>query len=164
MERGTSSPAPKATPATVFSRLASSLIRSLWMRFTGDRRRRRCLATPTPAAPPARPDARGANGATASPDARLIAACAEHAVNRDAFNRDDGTLDPGDGPLWAAYDRTRTAISEAEPQTLEGVLAKARIAKAEALNPDGSESIEGSVAAQWSWDVVNDLLRLNGRA
>jgi hypothetical protein len=56
------------------------------------------------------------------------------------------------------------AISNAQPSTLEGLQAKACAAKAEARTPDGSEHPDGSIAAHWSWDLVNDLLRLTGGA
>lgn len=102
--------------------------------------------------------------AEAGPDAQLVAVCTEHVATRDAYNNDPNALDREDDPLQLAYDRTRDAISEARPQTLEGVLAKARVAKVEARNPDGSEEAEGSVAARWAWDTMNDLLRLYGRA
>jgi hypothetical protein len=97
----------------------------------------------------------------ASPDADLIRFCAEHVVNMDAFNRDRSDLDAEDNPLWAAYERTRDAIHEARPQTIEGMLAKARAAKVEALMPDGRENPSNCPAETWAWDLLNDLLRLN---
>lgn len=103
--------------------------------------------------------ARAASGA--SSDASLIALCAEHGANRDAINFADELPDEWDHPLWAAYDRTRDGIGAAQPQTMEGVLAKARAAKAEA---GGDNYPEGSPAADWAWDIVNDLLRLHGGA
>jgi len=42
------------------------------------------------------------------------------------------------------------------------MLAKARVAKLAAQNPDGTEEPEGSMAAVWAWDLVNDLLRIHG--
>ena len=65
-------------------------------------------------------------------------------------------------PLWDAYKRTRDAIYDAKPRTLEGMLAKARAAKAEAMLLNGGEDPAGSPAEQWAWQLVNDLL--DGRA
>ncbi len=50
--------------------------------------------------------------------------------------------------LWAAYEASRNFIGNAKPCALEGVLAKARAAKAEA----------GSMGEVWAWDIVDDLL------
>lgn len=98
------------------------------------------------------------------PDADLIAQCAEHAVNVAAFNRDGGKVEPEHDPLWAAYDRTRDAVSAAKPRTMDGVLAKARAAKADAGRSGDAGYPEGCAASDWAWDIVNDLLRLSGRA
>jgi hypothetical protein len=70
-------------------------------------------------------------------------------------------LEADDNPLWHAYERTREAIIDAEPQTVAGMVAKARAAKVEALQPDGQEVPADCVAATWAWDIVNDLIRLN---
>ncbi len=95
----------------------------------------------------------------AGDDAELIRVCAEHAHNLAVYNNDGdpGPMDAPD-PLWDRYEATRNAISEAKPSTLEGMLAKARAAKAEAGRPDGSENPDGTPAARWAWDLVNDLL------
>lgn len=144
------------------------------------------LPIASPASPPAQPSRRGvlasaagllalggataaapavASGPDAALDAELIATCAEHAVNVAAYNRAGGAAEEsGDDPLWLAYERTRDAISAAEPRTLEGALAKALAAKAEARRSDGSEDPADGPAAAWAWDVLGDLLRLNGRA
>ena len=102
---------------------------------------------------------------SASADADLIRICAEHVDNMAAYNRDGGKLPMDEpDPLWDAYERTRDAISAAKPRTLEGMLAKARAAKAEAtpLHADDEENPAGSPAERWAWDLVNDLLA--GRA
>jgi hypothetical protein len=44
------------------------------------------------------------------------------------------------------------------------MLAKARAAKAEARTLNGGEMPEGSIGADWAWDLMNDLLRLGGAA
>ncbi len=98
--------------------------------------------------------------AHAHPDADLIAVCAEHAVNVAAYHRDGGLGDFDDyDPLWEACARTRDVISEAKPHTLDGMLAKARAAMAEATAGfSGDEDPDGTPAATWAWDLVKDLL------
>ena len=103
-------------------------------------------------------------GAAPGPDAALIRLCAEHVANMDAYNASPGILELEDDPLWAAYEETRNAIRDARPQTMAGMLAKARAAKAEARRSDGTEEPEGCPAADWAFDLVNDLLRLHGAA
>ena len=98
----------------------------------------------------------------AGPDADLVRQCAEHIANRAAYNADGGRLELESDPLWLAYERTRNAIDNARPQTVAGLLAKARAAKAEARRLDGTEEPEGTVAATWAFDIANDLLRLHG--
>jgi hypothetical protein len=99
------------------------------------------------------------------PDAELIRICAEHPINMQNYN-DLGDMRDDNDALWAAYERTRNAISAAEPQTMEGILAKARAAKAEAVDGDGDgeESWGGSMGEPWAFDIVNDLLRVVGGA
>ena len=93
-------------------------------------------------------------------DADFIALCARHVVNHGAYERYTGPLDAKHNPLWAAYEQTRDAIHEAEPQSIQGMLAKARAAKIEAGPCDDPDD---GVAIRWAWDLVNDLLRLYGR-
>lgn len=66
--------------------------------------------------------------------------------------------------LYTLILRSRDAISQAKPMTLDGMRAKARAAKKEAQNPRGPESPNQFLAARWSWDLVNDLLRIDGGA
>ena len=97
----------------------------------------------------------------AGPDAALIALCNRHPALIAAFNTCNGSdIDPA----WTAYAASRNAIHDARPVTLEGLRAKALAAKAEARSPDGSEEYRSSSAGSWSWDLVNDLLRLTGGA
>ena len=111
------------------------------------------VAIAAPLAPPQPP----------SPDAELIALCAQHPALIAAFNTSDGDGSDSD-PTWAAYAASRDAISDAVPQTFAGMRAKALVAKAEALSPDGTEHPSSTMAQPWSWDLVNDLLRLTGGA
>ncbi len=92
------------------------------------------------------------------PDAELIRLCAQHALNRDAYNNDDGDLPADECPFWLAYASTRDAISDAHPRTMEGFLAKARAAKVEAMTPNGEDPHDNGPAAQWAWDLMNDML------
>ena len=65
-------------------------------------------------------------------DADLIRICREHpAVVKAASGTDDND------PTWDAYDASRNAITDAKPQTLAGVIAKARIAGRGAQRRDG---------------------------
>lgn len=101
--------------------------------------------------------------AVGSPDAELIRLCAEHIANFHAYSNDPSDLEADKNPLWHAYERTRDAIADAKPKTIAGMLAKARAAKVEAFQPDGERRPEGQ-AAIWAWDLVNDLIRINGSA
>jgi hypothetical protein len=96
------------------------------------------------------------------PDAELIRICGEHRARIAAAN-DFGTGED-DCPLWLAYERSRDAITAAKPQTMAGLIAKARAAKAEATDFDGVEMSHGSgtMGEIWAWDLVNDLVRLEG--
>jgi hypothetical protein len=97
------------------------------------------------------------------PDADLIALCAAHPALIAAFNAGDGDGSDND-PTWVAYRGSCDAIHAARPQTLAGMRAKALAAKAEARTPEGSEAPDNCPAETWSWDLVNDLLRLTGGA
>jgi hypothetical protein len=94
-------------------------------------------------------------------DAEVIRVCAEHIVNVAAYNSGDIAAEFENDPLWLAYRRTCDAICEAKPQTMAAVLAKARAAKADAAQMDGSEAPADGPAARWAWDLVNDLIRLD---
>lgn len=97
-----------------------------------------------------------------SPDAELIALCAVHSALYDAVNASTADIDFEECPVWQAYAASRDAIDAAKPQTLAGMRAKALAAKAEACRPDGTEEPGNCPAENWSWDLVNDLLRLTG--
>ena len=97
--------------------------------------------------------------AQANPDAELLATCARHIVNMQAFCAGSDMSDFENDPLWLAYEATRDAISNAEPKTMAGLLAIAHVAKAEASNPDGSEDHENCPASDWAWLILNVLLR-----
>ena len=99
----------------------------------------------------------------ANPDAALIAACDAYRDLMDAVNRgDDGNDD--NGLAWRAYEACRDTVTDGEPQTMAGVLAKARAVKVEGRMRDGSEQLSGTMAEGWALDVVNALLRLEGVA
>ena len=95
-----------------------------------------------------------------NPDAKLIRCCADHSKYMAAVK--DAPDEAEDGPVWRAYEENRDAISAAMPQTLAGMVAKARAAKLEATFWDTSENIDGTMGQPWAWDLVNSLLRLAG--
>ncbi len=129
---------------------------------------RRSLLAAAPAILAAGVGVTGIAAAPPSRDAELIATCAEHIVNLKTYNRDGGYLECADDPLWQAYERTLDAIDCAETHTVEGMLAKARAAKAEALQLDGSDNWQNGTAARWAGDLLCALLAgdvdLAGRA
>jgi hypothetical protein len=106
------------------------------------------------------PVAAAAISAASSSDARLLALCQHHVVNKRAFN--ECPLDADESPFWPPYEASSEAISKARPMTLAGLAAKARAAKAEASRLDGRESPPDGHALEWAWDLVNDLVRLDG--
>ena len=98
-----------------------------------------------------------------NPDAELITACAAHVENMNAVNSGGCATDDDDDPCWQAYERTRNLISDAEPLTLAGMLAKARasVAEAQQVHADGMlDDAHGTMGEPWSWQLLKDLLRL----
>jgi hypothetical protein len=95
-------------------------------------------------------------------DKKLIELCKQHIANMEAFCA--CPLDSDVSPHWPPYEATEDAVAKAQPMTLAGLAAKARVAKAEALQPDGKEVYANSAAGNWAWDLVNDLIRLTGGA
>lgn len=92
------------------------------------------------------------------PDADLIRLCDQHLGYMAAVKENPDEEE--DGPAWRAYERNRDAISAAKPQTLAGMIAKARAAKLEATFWEQSENVHGTMGEPWAWDLVNSLLRL----
>lgn len=92
------------------------------------------------------------------PDAELLRLCAEHQANRTALHSAPPAAD--NDPRWLAYWRIHDAVTAAKPATMAGVMAKARIAKAEAQAQNSSENHEHGPAGAWAIGVVNDLLCL----
>jgi hypothetical protein len=92
-------------------------------------------------------------------DADLIRICEGHKAVVEGLHQCNCMEDCAH---WQAYERSRDAIHAAVPVTLAGMVAKARAAKIEALNVDGTENPDGSPAENWAWDLVNDILRLEG--
>jgi hypothetical protein len=104
--------------------------------------------------------ASGAVPDASPPDDDLIRCCADHAKCMAAVR--EAPDEEEDGPAWRAYEKNRDAISAARPQTLIGMIAKARAAKLEAGFWDTTENIHGTMAEPWAWGLVNSLLRLAG--
>jgi hypothetical protein len=95
------------------------------------------------------------------PDAELMRLCAQHIANWAACNdNQDDEGSPEYVRLYDAYYRTHDAIDEARPQTVDGLLAKARAAKIEAVRCDGTEDPDGTSGARWAWQIMHDLIRL----
>jgi hypothetical protein len=105
-----------------------------------------------------------AHAAGANPDAELIATCGQHIVNRNAYNNYSGGVDDERERLWDAYDETRDFISDTRAQTIDGIVAKIKAAKAEATSLDGDEDWEDGLSNGWAVDCCEDLLRLVERA
>jgi hypothetical protein len=111
----------------------------------------------------------GLAAADGHPDAELLRACAEHMVNLRAVLASPGCTDaPGGHPAWEAYQRTHDAINAAEPATMAGVLAKARVAMSEGVSDNLFEGEHahgfGFTAHAWAWEVLQDLVRIQGIA
>jgi len=99
---------------------------------------------------------------TPSPDADLIRACGEYVATLDAITASDGV--PDDDPLWAALDRPCDVIVGTKATTLEGLIAKAKAAKCQAMTARGGECADG-MPEEIAWAIVNDLVPLaSGRA
>jgi hypothetical protein len=103
-------------------------------------------------------------GGWRDPDAELIRLCEEHIANVRAFNcgpaADSWGVGDGEDPLIRACDATQAAIAALPSQTLAGAIAKARVAKVEAIGARGSEVWDEALAGQWARAVVNDLIGL----
>jgi hypothetical protein len=98
-------------------------------------------------------------------DAELIGLCSAHIAALRAYNRaNDALVELEDHPLWQACQRTEEAIEARPPQTLAGIVAKARLAAAEAREAylDDEEQWDGGASTTWARQVVCDLLRLYG--
>jgi hypothetical protein len=93
-----------------------------------------------------------------NPDGDLIRICAEHIENHAAFNTRAGEVPMEEDPRWDAYWRTLVAMCDSEPKTLAGIIAKARAAQVEAIDPQGDEVPDDEVPLIWS--IVKDLIRL----
>jgi hypothetical protein len=97
------------------------------------------------------------------PDAELLRLCASLPALRAAFEADDTEYeDCADSPAFGPYDDALYLILAATPRTMDGVLARARVAKLEGTMPDGSELYGDSPAGQMAIATLHDLLRLNG--
>lgn len=92
------------------------------------------------------------------PDAVLIRACEAHPMNLEASNGCKcANHDSDDCLAWLAYSHTRDIITEAEPETMDGLLVKARASRIEADPKTG-----GGMDTEWDPQIVDDLLRLFG--
>ncbi|MDO9502152.1 hypothetical protein [Falsiroseomonas sp.] len=96
-----------------------------------------------------------------SPDAALVAACAEHREALVIVNREGGKLEADECALMQRYVAAVDALDEiAEPKTMQGVIELSRSALAEAeISTPGDEDWRGS-AGEWAGQAVKALLRL----
>ena len=124
--------------------------------------RRAVLGATTAAILAAAPAAAFGSIAAQNPDAELIRVCAQHVINMDALNSVEGWNEGG--PVWTDYDEIRDFITDAQPQTLAGVLAMARAARREATDLDGEERWSGSMGEAWAPEIINHMLRIAGGA
>lgn len=97
-----------------------------------------------------------------NPDADMIALSRLHVANLQAYN--NSCAEDEASPLHAAYLASYNRLQTMRPETMEGWIAKAHSAKAEARQPDGQEDPDGTVAAAWAWELLNDAIRIARRA
>ena len=100
----------------------------------------------------------------AADDAELIRLCAEQYTNIAAINADAADIED-DNPQWLALKAAEAAIDGLPPQTIAGVVAKARLAKLIALEEGEAEvgdeeNWDGTDAGSLARKVVNDLVRI----
>lgn len=95
------------------------------------------------------------------PDAELIRLCDAYLSAVAAYNASGGELEYEEDPLWLAIDHIREQLNEMAPETIDGVLAEARVAAWLAVQLDGSEDFSDSFTGDWPERVVRHLLRLN---
>lgn len=108
----------------------------------------------------------GAAIAAVSPgaDAELIRLCDEYLRALAAYDRDGGHVESADDPLCHALEALEQKLDGLEARTMEGVIAKARVALFSAQQLDGSEDFSTSYTGDWPEQVIRDLLRLHGQA
>jgi hypothetical protein len=100
-------------------------------------------------------------GVAPDPDADLAHWCRAYVAACAAYNTDPG--DDDDNPLWDAIQEAEAEIDARPPQTLAGVVEKARVAiQLVKQEPEDRTDWEGSPAGSWAREVVLDLARLSG--
>lgn len=103
-----------------------------------------------------------AAAAAPSADAELIRLCDDYVRALAAYDRDGGHVDCDRDPLWHAVEAVERQLDGLEARTIEGVVAKARIALYSAQQPDGSEDFSDAYTGCWPEQIIRDLLRLHG--
>lgn len=98
-------------------------------------------------------------GGPFDPDAVLIRHCEAFIQAWDVYNTEGGLLDCEVCPLWRAVDVERTAILALRATTLAGVLAKCRVARSLATQPDGLD-YDSAFTGTVPGEIIEDLLRL----
>lgn len=94
---------------------------------------------------------------TPNPDADLIRLCDALPALKAAFEADPRDAD--DNPAWPPYVSACEAISAAAPQTMAGVVAKARAAMVPGVG-HSRESDFTSHGEEWAWCVAQAIARL----
>lgn len=123
--------------------------------------RRRLLAGSAAAASITAGASASAKRRDANCDGALIARCEALIRALEAYNNDPraAVVDCDGCPFWQAYDRERIAVLALQATSLEGVRAKARVARALADQPEGVD-FDTAFTGEFPGQVIEDLLRL----
>jgi hypothetical protein len=100
--------------------------------------------------------------ATPDPDAELIRLCDQHSANVQAYNDGPDRYPDDPDPLGDILDASRDALLNTRAKTMDGVLAKARLATRQAEIDMLGDDWDSSDAGTWAQSAVKDLLRLFG--
>ena len=99
----------------------------------------------------------GSGTSHAGADAPLVALVHDHRRLTALYNAHDPVVT---ACVEANYEASVTAIREAVPTTMAGVIAKARAAKIEAFAAGNGEHPDDGWAPDWAWDCIGDLIRV----
>jgi len=94
------------------------------------------------------------------PDEDLFALSKAFLAAREAFNSADNDLDAEHDPLWHAFEASEDALRAAVPDTLEGLVEKARVLRLDATGSDGTLVFAPVLAPSWAAPILADLTHL----